>query len=226
MEDPFSLLSALAPEPLSKPRLTPLYPSLQADDATQPSFPGPVNVPTTCPFPTLTTLETSTSPSPQRRKHWTIVRNASIRAKIKDKEDEEPQSTEVPPRDLFPSDFGSFAALGAELNASVSSQEELATSIRASIENRLIKRSLKAGVESEYWTDEKAQEAWDYLRDAVYGGVDGFAYVRSIAEFVRPSEEFSVGCPFSLSRSRSISDMTHSTRRNMTTLLARPWLGT
>jgi bromodomain-containing protein 7/9 len=203
VEDPFSLLNVLAPEPLSKPQLTPLYPSLQADNPPQPLFPGPVNVPITRPSPTLATLDTS--PSAQRRKHWTIVRNASTRAKLKDKEDEEPQSTEASPRDPFPSDFGSFAALGAELGASVYSQEGLTASIRASIENRPIKRSLKVGVDSEYWTDEKAEEAWDYLRDVVYGGVDSFAYVRSIAEFVRPPEEFSVGCPFYVPKSCSPS---------------------
>ncbi|KAG2071245.1 hypothetical protein BDR04DRAFT_1098641 [Suillus decipiens] len=189
MEDPFSILNALVPEPLSKPQLNPLYPS-QANNTAQPFFPGPVNVSSTRPFPTLATLAPSTSQSTSRRRHWTIVRNASTRAKLKEKEDEELQSTESL-RDPFPSDFGSFAALGADLGASICSEETLATSIRASIENRPIKRSLKAGVDSEYWTDEKAEEAWDYLRDVVYGGVNGFAYVRSIAEFVRPPEEIS-----------------------------------
>lgn len=190
MEDPFSLLNVLVPEPLSKPQLNPLYPSAQTNNTAQPLFPGPVNVPSTRPFPTLATLTASTSQSTPRRRHWTIVRNASTRAKLKEKEDEEPQSTETL-RDPFPSDFGSFAALGAELGASACSEEKLTSSVRASIENRPIKRSLKAGVDSEYWTDEKAEEAWDYVRDVVYGGVNGFAYVRSIAEFVRPPEEFS-----------------------------------
>ncbi|KAG2106222.1 uncharacterized protein F5147DRAFT_701500 [Suillus discolor] len=190
VEDPFSLLNVLVPEPLFKPQLNPLYPSLRTDDTAQPLFPAPVNVPSTRPSPTLATLAASTSQSTPRRRHWTIVRNASTRAKLKEKEDEEPQSTESQ-RDPFPSDFGSFAALGAELGASACSEEKLATSIRASIENRPITRSLKAGVDSEYWTDEKAEEAWDYVRDVVYGGVNGFAYVRSIAEFVRPPEDIS-----------------------------------
>ncbi|KAG1769053.1 hypothetical protein EV702DRAFT_1142718 [Suillus placidus] len=190
MEDSFSLLNVLVPEPLFKPQLNPLHTSPQANNTTQPPFPGPVNVPSTRPSPSLATLAASTSQSTLRRRHWTIARNASTRAKLKEKEDEEPQSTESL-RDPFPSDFGSFAALGAELGASACSEERLATSIRASIENRPIKRSLKAGVDSEYWTDEKAEEAWDYVRDVVYGGVNGFAYVRSIAEFVRPPEEIS-----------------------------------
>ena len=35
-----------------------------------------------------------------------------------------------------------------------------------------------------YWTSQRAAEAEDYIRDVVYGGVDGLAYVRSLAEFV------------------------------------------
>jgi bromodomain-containing protein 7 len=35
-----------------------------------------------------------------------------------------------------------------------------------------------------YWTSQRAAEAEDYIRDVVYGGVDGLAYVKSLAEFV------------------------------------------
>ncbi|KIL58170.1 hypothetical protein M378DRAFT_200609 [Amanita muscaria Koide BX008] len=35
-----------------------------------------------------------------------------------------------------------------------------------------------------YWTLKRAEEAEAYLRDVVYGGVDGYAYVRSLEEFV------------------------------------------
>lgn len=35
-----------------------------------------------------------------------------------------------------------------------------------------------------YWTDGRAGEAEEYLKDVVYGGVEGFAYIRSLAEFV------------------------------------------
>lgn len=38
-----------------------------------------------------------------------------------------------------------------------------------------------------YWTSQRAAEAEDYIRDVVYGGVDGLAYVRSLAEFVSDS---------------------------------------
>jgi len=39
-------------------------------------------------------------------------------------------------------------------------------------------------LEKGYWTDEQAAEAEEYIKDVVYGGVEGFAYVRSLAEFV------------------------------------------
>lgn len=42
-------------------------------------------------------------------------------------------------------------------------------------------------VANAYWTTHRSAEAEDYLRDLVYGGVDGLAYVRSIAEFVSNS---------------------------------------
>lgn len=35
-----------------------------------------------------------------------------------------------------------------------------------------------------YWTTQRAAEAEEYVRDLVYGGVEGLAYVRSLAEFV------------------------------------------
>ena len=38
-----------------------------------------------------------------------------------------------------------------------------------------------------YWTSQRAAEAEGYIRDLVYGGVDGLAYVRSLAEFVDDS---------------------------------------
>ena len=40
--------------------------------------------------------------------------------------------------------------------------------------------------EQGYWA-RRGRAAEDYVRDIVYGGVDGLAYVRSLAEFVKPS---------------------------------------
>ena len=44
-----------------------------------------------------------------------------------------------------------------------------------------------ANLANAYWTSQRAAEAEDYIRDVVYGGVDGLAYVRSLAEFVADS---------------------------------------
>ena len=42
---------------------------------------------------------------------------------------------------------------------------------------------------NDHWTTRRAVEAEEYLRDVVYGGVDGFAHVRSLAEFVDRYDE-------------------------------------
>ena len=47
-----------------------------------------------------------------------------------------------------------------------------------------------------YWTTQRAAEAEDYIRDVVYGGVDGLAYVRSLAQFVGDSCLYSVSVFF------------------------------
>lgn len=80
------------------------------------------------------------------------------------------------------------------------SEHRLFATIRSTVEHRGVKRTREAEldevctdkskedeVNEPFWTDERADEAWDYLRDVVYGGVDGYAYVRSLAEFVAPS---------------------------------------
>ena len=46
----------------------------------------------------------------------------------------------------------------------------------------------------EYWTEERAAAGEGYLRDLVYGGVEGLAYVRSLAEFVHPREMVGIYC--------------------------------
>ena len=80
------------------------------------------------------------------------------------------------------------------------SEHRLFATIRSTVEHRGVKRKREAGLDEvqmgkskeeegaeTFWTDERAEDAWDYLRDVVYGGVDGYAYVRSLAEFVSPS---------------------------------------
>jgi hypothetical protein len=48
-----------------------------------------------------------------------------------------------------------------------------------------------------YWTQGRAKEAEEYLWDVVYGGLDGLAYVRSLAEFVCGGSTRDVVGPFS-----------------------------
>ncbi|KAG9312461.1 hypothetical protein JVU11DRAFT_6845 [Chiua virens] len=88
------------------------------------------------------------------------------------------------------------AAVGAAEYLHGSDQRLFAT-IRSTVEHRGVKRKcetdadgahtdMEQKAEDTFWTDARAEEAWDYLRDVVYGGVDGYAYVRSLAEFVAP----------------------------------------
>ncbi|KIK96978.1 hypothetical protein PAXRUDRAFT_825417 [Paxillus rubicundulus Ve08.2h10] len=116
------------------------------------------------------------------------------------------------PREPGPGDYGSFASLlatlaapppgagtgtgtgtgvGSEMGYAHATEQGLFSTIRSSVENRGTKRTLEAdstgdGRSDAFWTDDKAVAAWDYIRDVVYGGVDGYAYVRSLAEFVSP----------------------------------------
>lgn len=97
------------------------------------------------------------------------------------KDDEDATPTWRTPREPCASDFGSFATLMnglarergvRDVGAELGSEEKLFDAIRDSVERMDWQ---------EDWT--KASEAKAYLRDIVYGGVDGLAYMRSLAEF-------------------------------------------
>jgi len=172
------------------------------------TFPSATSIPTNHLPPALPFL-CSDSPGKQqpRRRHWVISRNASSR-KGKEKEEEQELASEPPawqmPREPHASDFGSFALLAGEL-----AEEMRRRGLTPSVEKEegvnldLIRNSLDPqdgtntldGTSSTtpdtadllangYWTAQRATEAEGYLKDVVYGGVDGFAYVRSLAEFV------------------------------------------
>ncbi|KAF8551154.1 hypothetical protein OG21DRAFT_1513124 [Imleria badia] len=167
--------------------------------------------PQTTPIASTSTLAPSTH-APKKRRHWTIIRNAPARSRAKDKDADatvdDAKTTWKVPRDAGPTDYGTLAALLGELASALGpnagsaaeyiygSEQRLFATIRSTVEHRGVKRKAEAeadeaheGKESTetFWTDERAEEAWDYLRDVVYGGVDGYAYVRSLAEFVAPS---------------------------------------
>ncbi|KAK7472651.1 hypothetical protein VKT23_000764 [Stygiomarasmius scandens] len=218
MEDPFSILSALVPDNLARPLLTPLYPpTSQPPTQRQPSydfsasqtpqpppssiFPSAINAPL---LRSSTTAESSSSNAKTR--HWTIVRNASSRGKTKDKEDDRDDSGDLPewkvPREAHAVDFGSLALLAGELAEEMQrrgltgdDEENSFRMIRDSLDCETISKQPsskdpRTGVvpESSYFNSVRAAEAEDYIRDVVYGGVDGLAYARSIAEFVKPAE--------------------------------------
>ena len=81
------------------------------------------------------------------------------------------------------------------MSAGLGSEERLFNAVRQSVQASAASSSQCASAdvkaettgEEDYWKG-KATEAEAYIRDVVYGGVDGFAYVRSLAEFLTPSE--------------------------------------
>ncbi|OBZ72828.1 hypothetical protein A0H81_06717 [Grifola frondosa] len=203
MEDPFSVLSFFVPEPPSRPLLTPLFPTLPPSDPSEPPFPAPVNIPPSSTPPPVPTLSSNKHPklkTKPRRRHWTIVRNPPGRGRAKDKEDEESEPQWRTPREPVATDFGSYATLTSTLaqergfvdvGTELGSEEKVFKAVRESIEGRPAKRQKveDAPIRSadDYWRG-KIGDAEEYIRDVVYGGVDGLAYIRSLAEFVTPSE--------------------------------------
>ncbi|KAJ3540429.1 hypothetical protein NMY22_g4295 [Coprinellus aureogranulatus] len=191
MEDPFTVLSALVPDPPTRPQVTPLYPPLFVPETPSagPSYPTPTAIPLDHEIPAVPAGE---------RKHWTIARNVTSRTKAREREDES-ELTEEPtwqvPREAHATDFGSFALLAGELAEEMrrrgmtpctvtegQEQEAYFDLIREQVET---KRSSPAKDAKAFWTSEKAEDGESYLRDLVYGGVDGYAYVRSLAEFMQ-----------------------------------------
>ncbi|KIJ19582.1 hypothetical protein PAXINDRAFT_62778, partial [Paxillus involutus ATCC 200175] len=224
-------VTPLYPPPTPTPAVVPSSEASQPQLQSQPPQPPPpptipINIPENRPFPVLSTLSnlpmpTTTLSTPssapahplKKFRHWTVVRNAPARSRLKDKDadgvgDGDAQVGWKIPREPGPGDYGSFASLLATLAASSpgtgtgtgtsvgvgmgyahATEQGLFSTIRSSVENRGIKRTFEAdntgdGSSDAFWTDDKAEAAWDYIRDVVYGGVDGYAYVRSLAEFV------------------------------------------
>ncbi|KAF6747519.1 hypothetical protein DFP72DRAFT_755463, partial [Ephemerocybe angulata] len=189
MEDPFSVLSSLVPDPPSRPTLTPLYPPMFINESL--SYPAATSVPLTHTPPTV--------PSPnEKRRHWIVSRNVNSRHRGRDRDDET-EAVEGPswqvPREAHASDFGSFALLAGELAEEMRRRGMSPCTVQEGQEQEgnfdLLRETLEVPVEAEvkpstsFWTKEKAVEGESYLCDLVYGGVDGLAYVRSLAEFMQ-----------------------------------------
>ena len=208
MEDPFSILSVLVSESDPRPQLTPLYPPSTPPDPSHLPLPAPIHVlvpderppaqqPVPAPVP-------APKPGAPKYRYWTVSRNASARAKPKDKEDEDPPAPPAPaaPREAHAADYGAFATLEGRLaretgagGAGLRSQQELFDALRASIASGTAGARAPASTAdqlalngADYWTAGRAGEAQEYLREVVFGGADGLAYVRSVAEFVAPPD--------------------------------------
>ncbi|KDQ12614.1 hypothetical protein BOTBODRAFT_146615 [Botryobasidium botryosum FD-172 SS1] len=148
------------------------------------------------------------TPKQQPSKIWTITYGST--KKIED--DEEKEYTDPQPRPALAADYGAFAALPAMLAeqnediAVLADEDVLFERLRkdalAAISRELQSRErpavapgpsepqkagslLEMGDEEQAdWAGEQAVEAEAYVRDVVYGGLEGMAYMRSLAEFV------------------------------------------
>ncbi|KAF5389382.1 hypothetical protein D9757_004243 [Collybiopsis confluens] len=210
LEEPFSIFAGLVPTPPTRPALTPIYAPIILTSQSQSDIPSQSNIsqsqspqPIT-PFPVPTTIpltHTVHYPNPPKGRQWHVSRNANYR-KGKDREDENEGLSYnwKMPREPHAIDFGSFALLAGELaeemkRRGMSGDEEQRTTeiIRENLDCAPLqplsnKSPPSSSIGTSYWSAEKAAEAEDYIRDVVYGGIDGLAYVRSLAEFVAPPE--------------------------------------
>jgi bromodomain-containing protein 7 len=203
VEDPFSVLSALIPDPsCAAPLVTPLFPPPppQPDASPQITLPLPINVPAPTKVPTAAT--TSAAPVSQstpaestksKYRHWTVTRPAPQRGKAKDPAIEERPPTPEwrKPRPLHAADYGLFPSLATTDPSSpggktevLATQERLFGALYASLENPAAESS-SSSTNNEGGTA-TATVAQSWLREIVYGGWDGLAYMRSVAEFVTP----------------------------------------
>ncbi|KAG6899409.1 hypothetical protein C0993_010472 [Termitomyces sp. T159_Od127] len=212
MEDPFSVLSVLAPEPETRPYLTQLHPPLftmppQYDPSSsqsqsntpraQPPYYPPVNLYLERPPSQSASTETLMT----KRRHWTIIRNPT-RSKQKDFDEAEAQDAPPwqTPREIQATDYGSFAVLAGSLEEEIrqrriagregEEEEKIVQVLRGTLDCEvapinLLEHKKDISVSSaDYWSTQRASTAEEYIRDIVYGGIDGLAYVRSLAEFV------------------------------------------
>ncbi|KAJ7054923.1 hypothetical protein C8F01DRAFT_1063417 [Mycena amicta] len=223
VEDPFTYLSALVPDPPARPQLTPIFPpprkpppptfqpsGTPSRDTPEPSGAGETpapNVLDTYPLPTLLphdlqTTTTTIPPHPTNLRHWTVHRNFGNRRPL----DPPPayERTWEEPREAHMLDFGAFAELAGLFNGALRGAGIPVVETQTREEtDALVKDAVRASLEvpsrdqfvapttvldlqpkKEYWGKERTLEAESYIVDMVYGGVEGLAYVRSLAEFV------------------------------------------
>ncbi|KAF9488029.1 hypothetical protein BDN71DRAFT_1457773 [Pleurotus eryngii] len=213
MEDPFTVLSALVPDQPSRPQLTPLYSPVSNQINTQPVYPAPTALSFDC-----TDSLPSVDQSALKFKHWHITRSGQGRNRLKEKDDADDGASDGPawqlPREPHTLDFGSLAILSSELSNELAKRGSPGTSdprpeeviVLDEIRNALTSYSTMSTEPSplspvpnawahNYWADGHMREAEEYIWHLVYGGVDGLAYVNSLAEFVTPTKVLANSSP-------------------------------
>ena len=153
-----------------------------------------MNIPTP-PYPPPPATKTA------KRKYWNVNRYNPQRVhKNKEKEEEDNIPPLQIPRDAHTLDFGPYAGLvgtlaEGDVRTFLGSENSIVDAIRRSADDHTAAAAVDKPGQDEYWNTKAAAEAQGYLRDVVYGGLEGLAYVRSLAEFVSPPVE----CPTSSS---------------------------
>lgn len=180
---------------------------------------NPIRGPSSLPLPALSSILSDAGknlpPNPStalstigKRKlhHWTITRNPPRnRARDADDNDDSTGAHLGKRRRVAEAmDYGSFSqltglvaaengVLADDFDEAFSTEEKFLNSLKISLEKltRPVEMPDKMDIDGEKVLDlEPVVEADEYVRDVVYGGIDGLAYVRSLAEFVSVSRCF------------------------------------
>lgn len=127
--------------------------------------------------------------------HWTVVRNPPRRPR--DVEEPEDPFTRLNKRRraIEPTDYGSLAMLLAtlaaeedvkteQLESTFPSEGRFVETLRASVQDPVAGSPVSTRQVPLRTKVDKTIESEDYVREVVYGGIDGLAYFRSLAEFV------------------------------------------
>lgn len=177
---------------------------------------SPIRGPSSLPLPALSSILADAGrnlpPNPstalstigkRKLQHWTITRNPP-RNRARDAEDNE-DSTGAHlgkrRRVVEAMDYGSFSqltglvaaengVLADDFDEVFGTEEKFLNSLKISLEKltRPAEMQDKMDIDGEKALDlELVVESDEYVRDVVYGGIDGLAYVRSLAEFVSVS---------------------------------------
>jgi bromodomain-containing protein 7/9 len=206
VEDPWSVLHTLAPELDVLPTVDTLFPPPTHVDSSQTPLPPPAHIlPAAIPVPSVSSSQSSEpSNATPKRKYWSISRSGYGRGtRGKDREDTleptpGPGDRHGAERPLLATDYGGYGTLlgrlateakvtPAHAASALGTQERLHAFLRAGLDVEASPAAVSAPAPKGargYWTDARARDAAEYLRDVVYGGPDGLAYIRSIAEFV------------------------------------------